>query len=113
MERTAEVLRAEIAEDERRHTEPSDSVDLPQTLYVGMDGTGIPMRREELGGRAGKQPDGWAKTREVKLCTVWSGESRNPHGVPVRDEGSRHLFGRHRCCVSARRRRKRAALSAS
>ena len=28
-------------------------------------------------GRAGKQPDGSAKTREVKLCTVWSAEGRD------------------------------------
>ena len=88
VERTAEALGGEIAADERRHAEPSDSVELPQTLYLGMDGTGIPMRREELAGRAGKQPDGSAKTREVKLCTVWSAETRDPNGIPVRDEGS-------------------------
>ncbi len=88
VERTAEALGAEIAEDERRHAEPSDRLDLPRTLYLGMDGTGIPMRREELAGRTGKQPDGSAKTREVKLCTVWSAEARDPNGIPVRDEGS-------------------------
>lgn len=88
VERTAEALGAEIAEDERRHAEPSDPLDLPKTLYLGMDGTGIPMRTQELTGRAGKQPDGSAKTREVKLCTVWSAETRDPNGIPVRDEGS-------------------------
>jgi len=88
VERTAEGLGAEIAADERRHAEPSDRLDPPQTLYLGMDGTGIPMRREELAGRTGKQPDGSAKTREVKLCTVWSAEARDPDGIPVRDEGS-------------------------
>ncbi len=31
---------------------------------------GIPMRHAELAGRAGKQPDGSAKTREVKECAV-------------------------------------------
>jgi hypothetical protein len=88
VERTAEALGAEIAEDERHHLEPSDHLDLPQTLYLGMDGTGIPMRSQELAGRAGKQPDGSAKTREVKLCTVWSAEARDPSGTPVRDQGS-------------------------
>jgi len=39
-------------------------------------------------GRQGKQPDGSAKTREVKLCTVWSAEGRDKDGVPMRDEGS-------------------------
>jgi hypothetical protein len=38
VERTAEALGNEIAEDERHCTEPSDA--LP--LYLGMDGTGIP-----------------------------------------------------------------------
>jgi len=50
VERTAEGLGKEIAEDERVHTEPLDSLALPQTLYLGMDGTGIPLRRRGAGG---------------------------------------------------------------
>ena len=88
VERTAEALGKEIAEDERVHTEPRDSLPLPQTLYLGMDGTGIPLRAEELVGHTGKQPDGSAKTGEVKLCTIWSAESLDEQGTPVRDEGS-------------------------
>ena len=88
VERTAEALGKENAEDERVHTEPLDSLSLPQTLYLGMDGTGIPLRAEELVGRTGKQPDGSAKTGEVKLCTIWSAESRDEQGIPIRDEGS-------------------------
>jgi hypothetical protein len=88
VERTAEAPGTQIGEDERRHLEPSGHLDLPPTLYLGMDGTGIPMRSHELAGRAGKQPDGSAKTREVKLCTVWSAEGRDPNGTPVRDAGS-------------------------
>jgi len=88
VERTAEALGREIAEDERVHTEPLDSLSLPQTLYLGMDGTGIPLRAEELAGRTGKQPDGSAKTGEVKLCTIWSAESLDEQGIPVRDAGS-------------------------
>jgi hypothetical protein len=88
VERTAEALGAEIAADERQDLEPADLLPLPPTLYLGMDGTGIPWRAEELAGRVGKQPDGSAQTREVKLCTVWSAESRDAHGVPRRDEGS-------------------------
>jgi hypothetical protein len=53
-----------------------------------MDGTGVPVRRNELVDRKGKQPDGSAKTREVKLCTVWSAEGRDKQGVSMRDEGS-------------------------
>ena len=46
------------------------------------------MRTAELAGRPGKQPDGSAKTREVKLCTVWSAEARTADGTPMRDAGS-------------------------
>lgn len=88
VERTAEALGEEIAVDECQCTEPLDTLALPQTLYLGMDGTGIPLRAEELAGRTGKQPDGSAKTGEVKLCTVWSAESLDEEGTPIRDEGS-------------------------
>jgi len=88
VERTAEALGREIAADERQVVEAVDTAEIPPTLYLGLDGTGVPMRASELVGRIGKQPDGSAKTREVKLCTVWSAESRDEHGTPVRDEGS-------------------------
>ena len=89
VERAAEALGREVAEDERRVVEPlaADEPVAP-TLYLGMDGTGVPVRKEDLVDRAGKQPDGTAKTREVKLCTVWSAEGRDEEGTPVRDEGS-------------------------
>ena len=45
------------------------------------------MRLEELKDRRGKQPDGSAKTREVKLATVWSADGKNKTGIPVRDVG--------------------------
>jgi len=88
VERTAEALGAEVAEDERSHVDPVPSSEIAPTLYLGLDGTGIPVRPKELEGRRGKQEDGSAKTREVKLCTVWSAESRDEEGVPVRDKGS-------------------------
>ena len=87
VERIAEALGEEIAEDERRNSEPLDALPLPKTLYLGIDGTGIPLRAEELRGVPGKR-EGAAKTREVKLCTVWSAESFDAEGAPVRDEGS-------------------------
>lgn len=88
VERAAEALGAEIAAAEKQDLEPLSAGDLPHTLYLGIDGTGVPMRPSELAGRAGKQPDGSAQTREVKLCTVWSAESHDPQNRPVRDEGS-------------------------
>ena len=89
VERAAEALGREIAQDERRVVEPPPADEpVAPTLYLGMDGTGVPMRASELEGRAGKPPDGSAKTREVKLCTVWSAEGRDEEGTPVRDAGS-------------------------
>jgi len=58
------------------------------TMYLGMDGTGVPMRTQEVIGRAGKQTDGSSKTREAKLVTVWTAESRDDEGKPMRDPGS-------------------------
>ena len=86
VERTAEALGREIAQDERRVVEPE--MPAAPTMYLGMDGTGVPMRASELEGREGKQPDGSAKTREVKLVTVWTAETRDEEGIPVRDPGS-------------------------
>jgi hypothetical protein len=57
-------------------------------LYVSCDGTGTPMRREELRGRKGKQPDGTAKTREVKLGAVFTQHGVDAQGHPLRDHES-------------------------
>jgi len=86
VERTAERLGQEILTDER--TVVTAAVAREDTLYLGMDGTGVPVRPSEVAGRAGKQPDGTAKTREVKLVTVWTAQQRDVHGIPVRDRGS-------------------------
>jgi hypothetical protein len=89
VERAAESLGWEAAQDERRVVEPPPANDrIAATLYLGMDGTGVPMRASELEGREGKQPDGSSKTREVKVVTVWSAEGRDKEGIPVRDPGS-------------------------
>jgi hypothetical protein len=88
VERTAEALGQAMAADERQHVVPTPNAEIAPTLYLGLDGTGVPMRQAELTGRVGKQADGTAKTREVKLCTVWSAEGWDEDGVPVRDAGS-------------------------
>ena len=46
------------------------------------------MRKEETQGRKGKQPDGSSKTREVKLAVIFSTDTRDKNGKPVRDKGS-------------------------
>lgn len=86
VERAAEMLGAEIAIDERNCVE--EMGEAAPTMYLGMDGTGVPMRAQEVADRAGKQPDGSAKTREAKIVTIWTAESRDENGKPVRDPGS-------------------------
>jgi hypothetical protein len=86
VQRAAETLGTEIIADERACVERMGEV--APTMYLGMDGTGVPMRPMEVAGRTGKQPDGSAKTREAKVVTVWTAESRDEEGRPVRDPGS-------------------------
>ena len=54
-------------------------------MYVSADGTGVPMRQEELAGRTGKQPDGSAKTRLAYLGCVFTQHKTDEQGHPVRD----------------------------
>ena len=87
VERQAEALGREVAEDELNVVVPEPCE--ARTLYLGLDGTGIAVRKSEVEGRKGKQADGSAKTREVKLALVWSAEKRDRKtGLPVRDPGS-------------------------
>ena len=86
VERAAESLGVEIAADERACVERMGEA--AATMYLGMDGTGVPMRPSEVAGRVGKQSEGSAKTREAKVVTVWTAESRDDQGRPVRDQGS-------------------------
>ena len=57
-------------------------------MYVSADGTGVPMRQEELAGRVGQQPDGTAKTRLAYLGCVFTQHQTDEKGHPVRDYGS-------------------------
>jgi hypothetical protein len=62
-------------------------------MYVCGDGTGVPMRKEVLRGRKGKQPDGSAKTREAKLGCVFLQSEVDEKGHPVRKEDSTSYIG--------------------
>ncbi len=86
MERAAEALGAEIAVEEQLQVERMGEV--APTMYLGMDGTGVPLHTQKVADRAGKQADGSAKTREAKLVTIWTAGSRDAEGKPVRDPGS-------------------------
>jgi hypothetical protein len=63
------------------------------TAYLSFDGTGIPMRREELEDRKGRQSDGSARTREVKLGCVFTQTTTDSEGFPIRDEDSTTYVG--------------------
>jgi hypothetical protein len=53
---------------------------------IGTDGTGAPMRRKELRGRKGK--NGRARTREVKVGTIFTHRKPDPDQRPERDYDS-------------------------
>jgi hypothetical protein len=69
---------------------PADQIPI---LYVEVDGTGIPMVADELAGRKGKQPDGTAKTREIKLGCVFTQTGCDAEGLPERDYASTTYVG--------------------
>ncbi len=94
VERAAEALGREIDAAERSGAVFATEPPAAPTMYLGIDGTGVPVRPSETAGRAGKQPDGSAKTREAKLVTAWTAESRHPQtGRPQRDRGSLSYCG--------------------
>ncbi len=94
VERTAEELGTEMIADEQAVSapEPAD-LSRQEVVYMGWDGTGVPMRPEEVAGRPGKQEDGSSKTREAKLCLTWTASHTDERGVPVRDKGSVRYVG--------------------
>ena len=55
------------------------------TFYVGVDGTGVPMRKSETRGRRGKQANGDSRTREAKLGCIFTRHSLDKDGNPLRD----------------------------
>jgi hypothetical protein len=67
---------------------PLPPADLPDKMYIAIDGTGVPMVPAELQGRAGKGEDGRARTREVKLACVFTQTKIDEDGYPVRDPDS-------------------------
>ena len=62
-------------------------------FYISFDGTGVPVRKSELVGRKGKQADGSARTREVKLGCVFTQVGLDKEGRPQRDPDSTTYVG--------------------
>ena len=66
----------------------------PDTLYIADDGTGVPVRRKETQSRAGKHPDGIARTREAKLGALFTQITSDEEGNPVREAHSTTYVGK-------------------
>ena len=92
VERTAKALGAEVAERAAAVQPPVS------TLYLGMDGTGVPVRPSECEGRPGKQPDGSQRPARSNWCL----SGRPPHSATRRAVPSTTPLGfllrRHRAC---------------
>ena len=61
------------------------------TMYIAIDGTGVPVVPRETIGRAGKDETGRAKTREVKLGCVFTQTSVDSKGRPLREESTTYV----------------------
>jgi len=99
VERISEAIGVHIAivaEKERQIVLPENVIPLlprPKNLYVGIDGTGVPMTKRETVGRKGKDESGISKTREAKLGVIFTQTGMNKDGKPVRDENSTTYTG--------------------
>lgn len=100
-ERIAEGIGEDIEQKDSRERERIRFTKAPwpdapktiETFYIEMDGTGVPMVPWEVAGRKGKQRDGAAKTREVKLGCVFTQTMRDQEGRPVRNPKSTTFTG--------------------
>ena len=100
VERTAEAVGADIAEQEQREIAQAVQLDLPvivgepiPILYVQMDGTGVPVVKKETEGRKGKNDGQPAHTREVKLGCVFTQTTWDEKGYAIRDRDSTTYTG--------------------
>lgn len=100
VERQAEAIGADLAQQEETQTKRAKQLELPQVigpavpvLYIEMDGTQVPMVCSELEGRAGRVEGQPARTREVKLGCVFTQTTTDEQGRPVRDEASTTYTG--------------------
>jgi hypothetical protein len=111
VERTAEAIGADIEPRQLRQRPQAMQLDLPiplgpriPILYLEMDGTGIPVVRQETEGRTGKQDGQPAHAREVKRVVFSPETSVDAEGYPVRDEASTSYVGAIESCEEFCRR---------
>jgi len=85
LERMVASLAPKLGKSLESMPQPSAQKPVIDVLYATCDGTGTPMRREELQGRKGKQEDGSARTREAKLGCIFTQTDLDAQGTPLRD----------------------------
>jgi len=95
VERVAESIGADIAQQQQQEIDRALQLDLPlligeavPILYVQMDGTGVPVVKKETLGRKGKLDGLPAHTREVKLGCVFTQTEWDKEGYAIRDSDS-------------------------
>jgi len=100
LERVAEGIGADMESWSEKQRETLIEQDIPvqaqktiPIMYISYDGTGVPVIASELEGRKGKQPDGSAKTREVKLGCVFTQTTTDSDGFPIRDPETTSFVG--------------------
>ena len=100
VERTAENIGEDLVRREKAEIAQAVQLNLPvvigppvPTLYIEMDGTGIPVVKKETLGRAGKIEGKPAHTREVKLGCVFTQTGWDEEGYPIRDLSSTTYTG--------------------
>lgn len=89
----AQHVRAESTAIANRRVTVLPPAQLPDKLYLAVDGTGVPMVSAATSDRAGKHPDGRARTREVKLACLFTQTRADANGRPVRDPDSSSYVG--------------------
>jgi hypothetical protein len=86
-------VRAESTAIANRRVTVLPPAQLPDKLYLAVDGTGVPMVPAATSDRVGKHPDGRARTREVKLACLFTQTRTDANGWPVRDPDSSSYVG--------------------
>jgi hypothetical protein len=84
---------AAVLREARALQRPCATTGAAGVMYIEYDGTGVPIRRAELKGRKGKQADGSARTREVKLGCIFTQTAFDPEGHPIRDPNTTTYVG--------------------
>ena len=97
----AAVIEAQAAAIAARQVIVLPPAPAPDMLYVCIDGTGVPVVAAETAGREGKDGDGTAHTREVKMAVAFTQTSTDAEGRPCAI-GLFLLCGHLRLCTRVR-----------